>query len=143
MADSAVERTVEHSNQRISREENETTQSGKNIIFLKLLLVGICLPAFDLVTDIIAIKQYWASSQWIFNYLAYALILSLLLHNCVSSWYGWRNYFRRCPQESKSGVFFSLRKYGRCICFAMGVGDIQVAIETLQQLSFSKNIDQK
>ena len=87
MEESSVTKSDEESGQRNSNVHDKAVDTKKMINILKLIVVGFLLPAFDLVTDIFAIHQYWISPQWVFNYLAYALMISILMHNIVSFLY--------------------------------------------------------
>ena len=77
---------------------------------LKILLMTIPLNLFDLGTDILWTYRYLNSSISIANSLGIFLVVVLLTHNCVSSFYGlsiivrqpeayprlWKTRFRRC-----------------------------------------------
>ena len=133
MGESSVTQSDEESGQRNSNVPDNAVDTKKLINILRLIVVGMLLPAFDLVTDIFAIHQYWISPQWVFNYLAYALMVSILMHNGVSFLYGWRYL-------SKSGkVEQDLCTLGKLCCFGLGIGDIQVTFEIIVSTVFTKN----
>ena len=125
------------SSQQNSDVQDKSDENRNLINIVKLIVIGILLPAFDLVTDIFAIHQYWISPQWVFNYLAYALTISILMHNGVSLLYGWR-YLSRANKVEKD--FCTL---GKLCCFGLGIGDIQVSFEIIVSTFFTKNSEER
>ena len=133
MEESSVTQSDEESGQRNSNVHDKAVDTKKMINILKLIVVGFLLPAFDLVTDIFAIHQYWISPQWVFNYLAYALMISILMHNGVSFLYGWRHLSKFGKAEK------DLCTLGKLCCYGLGIGNIQVAFEIIVSTVFTRN----
>ena len=137
MEESTVMQSVKPSTRRNSNVRDRSVDTKKLINILKLIVVGILLPAFDLVTDIFAIHQHWISPQWVFNYLAYALTISILVHNGVSFLYGWR-YLSKANKVDNDFCTF-----GKLCCFGLGIADIQVIIEEIVSVVFTKNSEKR
>ena len=109
----------------------------KTLFVLKLVFLGMLLPAFDLGTDLLTIYQHWTSSQWVLNYVAYGLIMSLIGHNVVSTLYCRRNW-SKSENEAKGFRSTSPWKILRIFSFCFGVGNMQVTIELIMDLAGSK-----
>ena len=109
---------------------------------IRLIFIGVLLPTLDLATDLITIYQHWTSSQWVLNYLAISLIISLVGHNMISAWYYWRHWGKMAPHEGhrrpKSALLWSMV---RIVSFGIGGGDILLALELISQLSSPKLIN--
>ena len=109
----------------------------KTLFVLKLVFLGMLLPAFDLGTDLLTIYQHWTSSQWVLNYVAYGLIMSLIGHNMVSLLYCHRNW-SIFGDDAKNIESTRMWNIVRIICFCLGVGNVHVTLELIMELIDAK-----
>ena len=112
----------------ISHDDNLKRQQFYQVV--KLIFLGLLLPAVDIGTDVYAIYQYWTFNQRILNYLAMGLFFLIFCHNFVSAWYGWRNWCE--PRARNFGVF---------LCLIFGFGNIRVTIEIIAGLLFGGDVE--
>ena len=109
---------------------NDYSKKQRFYLGVKLLLIGLLLPAVDVGTDFYAIYQYWTLNQWILKYMAKGSIFIIFSHNLVSAWYGWRNW-----SEPRA------RNFGTILCLIFGFGNIRLTIEILASLLFRQDVD--
>ena len=114
----------------IDEQENNRPKRHQLYLLVRLIILGLLLPAVDLGTDLYAIYQYWTSNQWILRHLAKGLLFSIFCHNIVSTWYGWRNW-----SDTQAWNF------GRFICLTLGFGNIKLAIEILKDITMKKDVE--
>ena len=117
-------------NAQVSILQNDYPEKQRFYLVVKLIFLGLLLPAVDMGTDFYAIYQYWTLNQWILKYLAKGWIFLILSHNFVSAWYGWRNWSE--PRARNFGIF---------LCLIFGFGNIRVTIEILAILLFRGDVD--
>ena len=117
-------------NVEISIIHNDYPKKQQFYLVVKLIFLGLLLPAVDMGTDLYAIYQYWTLNQWILKYLAKGLIFLIFCHNFASAWYGWRNW-----SEPRA------RNFGTILCLIFGFGNIRLTIEILASLLFRQDVD--
>ena len=115
---------------------------GETWVLVKLIFLGLLVPSLDLATDLLAIYQYAISPQWILNRLALALMISILGHNLVSSLHGWRNW-DLVTYKLNDMRFANMLKFIGAIFFALGIGNVFVAIQMIKELFSRQNEDKK
>ena len=125
------------------QDQNQRNHSRTQEI-LRLIFVGLLLPAFDLGTDLMAIYQYWTSNQWVLNYLAVGLITSIIWHNLASAFYGWKNRKMLSSSDSSRGFTSSFPwNIGRGIFFCVGLGNVPITMELVWELFRRKHLSSK
>ena len=122
--------TTTMGNKEISIIHNDYSEKQRFYLGVKLILLGLLLPAVDVGTDFYAIYQYWTSSQWIHECYAKGLAFSIFCHNFVSTWYRWRNW----PDPPAWN-------FGILICFSLDFGAILLAMEILVDITWKKNFE--
>ena len=122
----------------VPNEQDLQKRASKTVLVIKLIFLGMLLPAFDLGTDLMTIYQHLTSSQWVLNYVAYGLILSLTGHSAVSALY-W-NWSKLAIGNEPKGIRASpMWKVTRMICFFLGAGNIHVTLELLMEIVQSQS----
>ena len=115
---------------------------SSTMVILKMIFLGIFLPAFDLGTDLLAIYQYWISNQWVLNVLASGLIFSLLGHNLASALYGWKNWASLSSAGAANDMMNSLAwKVVQVVLFVLGLGNIPTTIELIVEFAFQRKMN--
>ena len=122
----------------------EKNPKMKIMILIKLVILGLILPPFDLGTDLAAIYRYWSSSQWILNYLSIGLSASIIGHNLIAGSYAVKNWSVISSRSSNAGIRASFFwKFLRVVAFIFGVGNIQIAVELIMEIVNVNHIDQQ
>ena len=117
---------------------------SSTLVIVKMILLGIFLPAFDLGTDLMAIYQYWISNQWALNVLASGLMFSLLGHNLASALYGWKNWASLSSAGAANDMMNSLAwKVVQVVLFVLGLGNIPTTIELIVEFAFQRKMNQR
>ena len=128
----------------VNKIQVEEKKYNKTTVILKMIFLGILLPAFDLGTDLMAIYQYWISNQWVLNYLAVGLMLALLGHNFVSALYGRKNWATLSPTGTAKGFTCSpCWRAGRVLLYGLGLGNIPTTTELIVEVAFQKRLNQR
>ena len=116
-------------NDQVFTPQNNHPKRHPFYLVIKLIILGLLLPAVDMGTDLYAIYQYWTSGQWILKYLAKGLIFSIFCHNIVSTWYGWMDW-----SDTQA------RNFSRFLCLSLGFGNIKLAMEILSDLLLKRDV---
>ena len=124
--------SINMENAQVSTSQNDYPKKQQLYLVVKLIFLGLLLPAVDMGTDFYAIYQYWTLNQWILQYLAKGLIFLIFCHNFVSAWYGWRNW-----SEPRA------RNFGTMLCLIFGFGNIRLTIEILAGLLFGGDVEER
>ena len=103
--------------------------NNRSTLCCKLILVGICLPILDVSTDIMTIYKHWNSKQWILQFLAKTLLLTMIFHNITASFYS-ISYHIGDDVKFKQG---RTRKIFDFLCSALGVHNVQITVDILKQ----------
>ena len=125
---------IDHSDSDFSATFARLNRQTRMLFVMKLLWLGLFLPALDFGTDMVAIYKYWTSGQWVLHYLSRGLLLSILLNNLVSATYHQKKMCVLNPNGS------NVWRYASTMVFAMGFGHAYVAIGILADLILKTNI---
>ena len=93
------------------------------------ILFKIALPIFDMVTDVYTLTQYYNPSKPLMMKVFMASLLTILLHNCISTFY-WMTSISKFHERLPLFIWSNSAWRGVTIMLhAFGLGGILVPIE--------------
>lgn len=104
---------------------------------LKIVLLTIPLSIFDFSTDVLWTKRYLASTVDIVQILGVLLLVALIIHNCVASFYGLSILVRQ-PDAYPRLWKTKFRRFCTCLLHLLGLGSLAFHLDYLADLIISR-----